>query len=377
MDEARRERVRVFPLRPLRSPPPSSFVLRPLPSPSSLVLRPPPFAARKVSNRAPRSRAAMSKDPHGIRAHLTPVQDIRIRPGMTARELVDALGEASAFSAKKVATAAEILRRMQRPGVTKVLSFPAALCATGVRGVIVDMVRRGMVDAIVTTCGTLDHDLARTWRDYYHGSFSLDDRALHREEVNRLGNVLVPNESYGEILEERLQPWLVEMFSDRKRWSTSDFCRELGSRVRHEPRSEGSLLRACFEKEVPVFVPGPTDGSVGSQVWTRYQQDRAIGFDLFADEQRLSDLAFAAKEMGALMIGGGISKHHVIWWSQFRGGLDHAIYVTTAPEHDGSLSGARLEEAISWGKVKEEARIVNVEGDAALILPLLVAAAQP
>jgi deoxyhypusine synthase len=317
----------------------------------------------------------MTPDPEGIRSRLAPVRDISLAPGVSARALVDALGEASAFSAKKVATGAEILRRMQRPGVTRLLSFPAALCATGVRGVLVHMVRAGMVDAVVTTCGTLDHDLARTWRDYYHGSFDLDDRMLHHEEVNRLGNVLVPNESYGEVLEERLQPWLREMFAQRKRWSTRDFTRELGRRVAAEPRSEGSLLRAAFERGVPVFVPGPTDGSVGSQVWTRYQQDREIGFDVLADEQALSDLVFGAQELGALMIGGGISKHHVIWWSQYRGGLDMAVYVTTAVEHDGSLSGARLEEAISWGKVKEDARIVNVEGDAALILPLLVAAA--
>jgi deoxyhypusine synthase len=316
----------------------------------------------------------MTRDPKGIRAHLDPVKDLRVTEGMSVRAMVDALGEGSAFSAKKVALAAEVLRRMQQPGVTKILSFPAALCATGVRGVFVDMVRRGMVDAIVTTCGTLDHDLARTWRDYYHGSFDLDDRQLHREEVNRLGNVLVPNESYGEILEERLRPWLEEMFAERKRWSTADFTAELGRRVASEPHSEGSLLRACSEKGVPVFVPGPTDGSVGSQVWSRYQHDRAIGFDLLADEQRLSDLSFQAEELGALMIGGGISKHHVIWWSQFRGGLDFAVYVTTAVEHDGSLSGARLEEAISWGKVKEDARMVNVEGDAALILPLIFAA---
>jgi len=318
----------------------------------------------------------MTRDPNGIRSHLTPVRDIAIRPGMTARALVDALGEGSAFSAKKVALGAEILRRMQKPGVKRIVSFPAALCATGVRGVLAGMVRDGMVDAIVTTCGTLDHDLARTWRDYYHGSFDLDDKMLHKEEVNRLGNVLVPNESYGEILEERLQPWLKEMFAKKKRWSTADFTRELGRRVTSEPGSEGSILRACYERGVPIFIPGPTDGSVGSQVWIRYQQDREIGFDLMADELALSDLVHEAQELGALMIGGGISKHHVIWWSQFRDGLDHAIYVTTAVEHDGSLSGARLEEAISWGKGKEDARIVNIEGDAALILPLLVAAAK-
>lgn len=317
----------------------------------------------------------MTTHHEGVRAHLTPVKDMHLRAGMSAHDLVAQMGDASAFSAKKLAIASGILRRMKASRGLRVLSFPAALCATGVRGAIAQLVREGWFDAIVTTCGTLDHDLARVWRDYYHGSFDLDDKELHHEHVNRLGNVLVPNESYGEILEERLQPWLVEMFAERKRWSTRDFCAELGRRVAREPNSERSILRACAEKGVPVFVPGPTDGSVGSQVWTRYQQDRQIGFDLLADEQALSDLTFGASEMSALMIGGGISKHHVIWWSQFRGGLDNAIYVTTAVEHDGSLSGARLEEAISWGKVKEDARIVNVEGDATVLLPFMIAAA--
>lgn len=326
--------------------------------------------------RAPRVRAAMTRDPRGIRAHLTPVKDMRIEAGMSARDLLGQMGDASAFTAKKLSLAADIFRRMQADGVTRILSFPAALCATGVRGVIAQMVREGMVDAIVTTCGTLDHDLARTWRDYYHGSFQMDDRALHAEEVYRLGNVLVPAESYGEILEEKLQPWLVEMFAEKKRWSTHEFCRELGNRLRGEPHGEHSILRACADHGVPIFIPGPTDGSVGSQVWMRYQQDREVGFDLMADEQALSDLVYGADELGALMIGGGISKHHVIWWSQFRDGLDHAIYLTTAVEHDGSLSGARLEEAISWGKVKQDARIVNVEGDATILLPLIVAASK-
>jgi deoxyhypusine synthase len=317
----------------------------------------------------------VTRDPQGIRAHLTPVKDIELRRGMSVRELVAAMGDGAGFTAKKVAIGADILRAMRERDVTTILSFPAAMCATGARGVIAQMVREGLVDAIVTTCGMLDHDLARTWRDYYHGSFDLDDRQLHREEVNRLGNVLVPNESYGEILEERLQPWLAEMFASRKRWSTRDFCAELGRRLVSEPHSEGSILRACYERGVPIFVPGPTDGSVGSQVWMRYQQDREVGFDLMADEQALSDFVHEAGTLGAIMLGGGISKHHVIWWSQFRDGLDYAIYVTTAVEHDGSLSGARLEEAISWGKVKEQARIVNIEGDATIILPLLVAAA--
>jgi deoxyhypusine synthase len=120
-------------------------------------------------------------------------------------------------------------------------------------------------------------------------------------------------------------------------------------------------------------VPGPTDGSVGAQVWMVYQQHRDLRLNLLEDEQELFDFVFSAERLGALMIGGGISKHHVIWWSQFRDGLDTVVYITTAPEYDGSLSGARVKEAVSWGKVKEEAKWQTVEGDATILLPLMAA----
>jgi deoxyhypusine synthase len=75
-----------------------------------------------------------------------------------------------------------------------------------------------------------------------------------------------------------------------------------------------------------------------------------------------------------LIIGGGISKHHTLWWNQFKDGLDYAIYISTADEWDGSLSGARPREAVSWGKISEKARKTMIEGDASVILPLMVSA---
>jgi deoxyhypusine synthase len=92
------------------------------------------------------------------------------------------------------------------------------------------------------------------------------------------------------------------------------------------------------------------------------------------DEKQLSDLIWKAKRLGGLIIGGGISKHHLIWWAQFKEGLDYAVYLTTAQEWDGSLSGAKLKEAVSWGKIKEDAKKKTVQGDATVLLPLIVCA---
>ena len=123
-----------------------------------------------------------------------------------------------------------------------------------------------------------------------------------------------------------------------------------------------------------MFIPGITDSAFGSQIWMYYQQHRNFTIDLLKDEQDLSDLIFGKKISGAMIIGGGISKHHTIWWNQFKDGLDYAVYITTAVEYDGSLSGAQTREAISWGKIKEKSDNVTINGDATILLPLMISA---
>jgi deoxyhypusine synthase len=298
------------------------------------------------------------------------VKDLKIETPMTVDSLMRQLKESGGFTGRKIADAVDIIEGMVRnEACTVFLSFPACIMATGTRGVLVELVKRKLVDVVITTCGTLDHDLARSWKDYYHGDFFMDDAGLREENISRLGNVLVPDESYGLILEKRLAPMFEEILTGKDSISTKDLIDEVGSRM----EDENSLLYWCHENEVPVFVPGITDGSFGSQLWMYWQTHRDLRIDLFKDEQDLSDIVFEASETGAIVIGGGISKHHVIWWNQFRNGLDHAVYLTTAEEYDGSLSGARVREAVSWGKVKASADQITVEGDATLTLPIIVA----
>ena len=301
------------------------------------------------------------------------VEDIDLDRAATLAGLVAEMELAGGFTATKLATGVSILRTMfSRRACVTFLSFPAALMATGVRGVLRALVERKLVDVVITTCGTADHDLARVWQPYYHGEFEMDDVALHRAGVNRLGNVLIPNESYGIVLEKKVQPMLRSLWDEGQRTlSTKDLLWELGRRT----DSRESFLWWTWKNRIPIYVPAPFDGAVGYQLWSFWQDHPEFRLDLFRDEQDLMDIAFASKETGALMIGGGVSKHHTIWWNQFRGGLDYAVYVTTAPEWDGSLSGARVREGISWGKVRETARQITIEGDASVLLPVLVGAA--
>jgi len=302
---------------------------------------------------------------------LIPVEDIKITKGMTTDQLLRSMGRAGGFTAQKLADATDIAEAMvKNKDCLRILSFPACIMATGTRGVIVDMVKNGLVDLIITTCGTLDHDLSRTFAEYYKGDFMMDDEMLREEyEISRLGNVLVPDECYGAVLEDRLLPMFEEIFADTQSMTTYEIIDAVGSRL----DNEDSLLYQCHKRKVPIVVPGITDGSFGCQLWMYYQTHRKLRIDLFGDEQMLSEITNNAKSTGAIIIGGGISKHHVIWWNQFRGGLDYCIYLTTAEEYDGSLSGARIREAVSWGKVKSDAKKMTVEGDATISLPMIYA----
>jgi len=304
-----------------------------------------------------------------------PVRDILLKKKMTTNQLIKVLYDAGGFSAKKVADGVDILERMvQEKDCVKFLSFPACIISTGTRGVIKELVKRKLVDVIITTTGTLDHDLARVWKDYYHGSFMADDAELHQLGINRLGNIFIPLECYGTILEKKIQPILSDLYTIQQKWSTKDLIWEFGKRLEKEKNGKDSILYWAWKNKIPVYVPGITDGAFGSQLWMYYQEHRNFTIDLFKDEQDLSDIVFHAKKTGALIIGGGISKHHVIWWNQFCDGLSHVVYLTTAVEYDGSLSGAQTREAISWGKIAEKADNVTIEGDATVLLPLMISA---
>jgi deoxyhypusine synthase len=299
------------------------------------------------------------------------IEDYDFSKGLSVDELVLQMEKAWGFTAGKVATGVNILQRMiEADNCVKFLSFTGNLVATGTRGALRELVRRRLVDVIITTCGTLDHDVARSWKRYFRGSFVMNDAELHEEGINRLGNVLVPNDSYGAIIEQKIQGLLEDLCKEGvKEVSSSQLCREIGKRV----CNESSILFWASRNDVPVYVPGITDGAVGYQAWL-FSQDHDFKINLLKDSGQLSATVFDAEKTGALIVGGGISKHHTIWWNQFKHGLDYAVYISTAEESDGSLSGARPREAVSWGKISAKAKRVMIEGDASLILPIMVSA---
>ena len=297
-----------------------------------------------------------------------PVEDFYITKDMQINKIFEQMSKSGGFESRNLADGLYALTDMIKDeNCLKFLSFVAAITSTGLRGVIKDMIKKKWFDVVITTCGALDHDIARHFSNYNQGSFTMDDAELTKQNIHRLGNVLVPMESYGPIIEEKMQSFLEEEYAKGTReMSTEDICRMIGSHL-----GEDSFLYWAYKNDVKVIVPGIVDGAVGSQIWMFSQKHADFKLNIIKDSDTLAGLIFKAKKSGALMLGGGISKHHTLWWNQYRSGLDFAVYITTAQEFDGSLSGALVREAISWGKVTQDAKQTTIHAELTTVLPFL------
>ncbi len=297
-----------------------------------------------------------------------PVEDFSITKDMQINKIFEQMSKSGGFESRNLADGLYALTDMIKDeNCLKFLSFVGAITSTGLRGVIKDMIKKKWFNVVITTCGALDHDIARHFSNYNQGSFTMDDAELTKQNIHRLGNVLVPMESYGPIIEEKMQSFLEEEYAKGTReMSTEDICRMIGSHL-----GEDSFLYWAYKNDVKVIVPGIVDGAVGSQIWMFSQKHADFKLNIIKDSDTLAGLIFKAKKSGALMLGGGISKHHTLWWNQYRSGLDFAVYITTAQEFDGSLSGALVREAISWGKVTQDAKQTTIHAELTTVLPFL------
>ncbi|NPA22319.1 MAG: deoxyhypusine synthase [Candidatus Micrarchaeota archaeon] len=278
-------------------------------------------------------------------------------------EFIQHMGEVG-FQSTHLAQARKILSQMLERNAFKCLSFTANIMASGMRGYLIRMLEKDMVDCVITTGGSIDHDVIKSFMPYEIGSFEMDDKELHRQGINRLGNILVPNQAY-----ELLEKITFEVFKEGGTFLPSEIAHAYGKYL-HE-KGKRSFLALAYQKNIPIFAPGIVDAAIGLNFYF-LEQKVPFKIDVVGDLKKLGSYLLPQEEVGALILGGGIAKHHTIAANLPRGGLNYSIYLTTAAEWDGSLSGAKTREGVSWGKINEEARHVTVYGEATLTLPLLL-----
>ena len=266
------------------------------------------------------------------------------------------------------------------------LGYTSNLISSGLRDTIRYLVRNKHVSAIVATAGGVEEDLIKCLAPTYLGSFTAPGADLRSKGLNRIGNLLVPNSNYCSF-EDWVIPILDKMLEEQEaakkkaletgneedelHWTPSRVIERLGWEI----NNEDSVLYWAARNNIPIFCPALTDGSLGDMLYfhTYKSSPQRLRIDIIDDVRRINTMSVRAVRAGMIILGGGVIKHHIANACLMRNGAEHAVYVNTGQEFDGSDAGARPDEAVSWGKIKSDANSVKVHAEATVVFPLMVA----
>jgi deoxyhypusine synthase len=254
------------------------------------------------------------------------------------------------------------------------LAYTSNQISCGQREIIKFLVQHKMVDVVVSTAGGIEEDFIKCFRPTFMGDFhKYPGKELRLQGINRIGNLLLPNNNYCKF-EDWFAPLLEKMHDEQdatpgKFWTPSAMIERMGLEI----NNEDSVYYWCAKNKIPVFCPALTDGSVGDMLYFHSYKRSGFVLDIARDIRLINDCSTQSYATGMIILGGGLVKHHTCNANLMRNGADFSVFVNTGQEFDGSDSGARPDEAVSWGKIRITADPVKVYAEATLVFPFIVA----
>jgi len=287
----------------------------------------------------------------------------KITPITPSKDLIQLIEKFNntAFNARRLGEAAKIYKEMVESNSFIFFTMAGAMIPAGMRLIVADAMKNGFLDVFVTTGANIVHELVESLGiEHYRGNANVDDIKLANQNINRIYDVFLPQKAFEEV-ENFVSPIISEL--DGK-YTTFEFLWEIGKKI----EDRNSFLRIAYEREIPIFCPTLHDSILGLHI-AIYRKKLEI--DFFKDVYSMLDLCFQKRKFGVVIVGGGVPKNFTLQAMLLNEGFDYAIQITTDSPQWGGLSGATLEEAKSWCKLKEKAKAVTVYCDATIALPLI------
>ena len=298
------------------------------------------------------------------------VNQIDVDKSMKIIDLINQFDQSGVLGAGRVARATNILADMIRDEDMSVfMSLGGPLIPGGMRNIVTKMIKEGQVDLIVASGANITHDLVEAFGGSHYRHEGKDDEELNDEGIGRIADINVGSDDFT-IFETEIIKIFEKISSKNNVVSIQELLYEIGLMV----DDENSFVATAARNNIPIFAPGLIDSMTGLQLWI-FNQDHDFTVDAVADMHYLSDIVFESEKVGAILLGGGLTKHYTLASNVIKGGLDAAIQITMDRPEAGSLGGAPLEEAKSWAKAKCGSSLASVVGDVTVMFPLIYAAA--
>lgn len=304
---------------------------------------------------------------------------------MSVREFVDE--HYRHFNAGELAKAARSLSEFIDAGGSLMVTLAGAMSTAEIGRSLAPAIRKGVVKAITCTGANLEEDLFNLVA-YSHYTEIDDWRSLSAEEEtqleNRITNRTIPEEEAVRMVESRLIAKWTEGGTRLPHEYLYDLCR--AGELQHDADPADSWLLAAAEADLPLFVPGWEDSTLGNIFAARVLTGEAEPDVILSGTHYMTQLADWYREhsegagAGLLQVGGGIAGdfpicvvpmlrkdlgEEVPLWSWF------AQISESRPSY-GGYSGAPPNEKITWEKLGVDTPRFVIESDATIVLPLLL-----
>ncbi len=306
-----------------------------------------------------------------------PVEHIDITQ-IDARPVIEAMGKMS-FSSRDLARASDIFKQaVGDKDCSVILTLAGSTSAGGCMHVYRDLVKYGMVDAVVSTGASIvDMDFFEALGfKHYQADAQIDDNELRSLYIDRIYDTYIDEEELQAC--DHITKEIADSL-ERRPYSSREFIWEMGKWLKSNAKKKDSLIETCYDYNVPIFVPAFSDCSAGFGL-VKHQVENPgnyMSIDSVADFRELTDIKIKAGSTGLLMIGGGVPKNFVqdtVVCAEILGVEaemhKYAIQITVADVRDGACSSSTLKEAASWGKVQTTLEQM-VFAEAGSVVPLL------
>lgn len=295
-----------------------------------------------------------------------------------ARTIIDQMDHMS-FTSRDLARATQIFNMMLKDSsCSTILTLAGSTSAGGCMKVYADMIKFGMIDAIVATGASIvDMDFFEALGfKHYQGTPFIDDKFLRDNYIDRIYDTYID--------EKNLQNcdnviYKIANSLEARPYSSREFIWEMGKYLKKHGKKKDSLVELAYDHNVPIFCPAFVDSSAGFGLVLHQVKNpkKHLTIDAIADFKELTEIKIKAGTTGLLMIGGGVPKNFVqdtVVCAEILGEeVDmhkYAVQITVADSRDGACSSSTLKEACSWGKV-DTAYEQMVFAEATSVIPLL------
>jgi deoxyhypusine synthase len=262
-----------------------------------------------------------------------------------------------------------------------------------------EMIRQDKVHGITCTGANLEEDLFNlVARTHYERLPNYRELSPHQEEellarhLNRVTDTCIPEEEAIRRIEHVVIEEWIAAAKNKQRFFPHEFLfkilRECRLKKFYEVDPVDSWMMAAAQKNLPMFVPGWEDSTLGNIYAARCMEKEISeihtarsGIEYMIELAGWYRREAADSGIGFFQIGGGIAGDFPICVvpmlnQDLRASVPEWAYfcqISDSTTSYGSYSGAVPNEKITWGKLRAATPRFIIESDATIVAPLIFA----